>query len=335
MDAVKSADAKPRIQLYDNVKCLLIILVVIGHFTQGYTGVFASINVFIYAFHMPLFIFLSGMFYSPKKIASKATAYICIGILLKGGALLADRLVGGHTDFTLVGGWNVPWFMFVLAVYQVLSYGLRNVPRRFVLFTSVLAACLAGYDKSIGDGLYLSRILVFYPFFVLGQMCDRKKLAEASRRPALRWGGLAVLILWAALCLFVRDKVYLLRYMFVGRRSYAIHEMFQPWGFFWRLFCYAITLVTGFAVLCVVPEGRIPVITTMGNRTLQIYFWHYIIQTLINGYGNRLCVDRPGKILWLMTAVLLAFITGLRPFAFPTEPVLRAAQEPPDMEKQQ
>ena len=318
-----------RICLYDNVKFLLIVLVVIGHFTQGYKGLFQSVNVFIYSFHMPLFLFLAGLFYKGEAVASKAAGYACVGVLLKGCGMLADRLTGGTAALRLLGGWNVPWFMFVLAGYEILSYGLRNVPKRFVLFAAVLTACLAGYDSSVGDGFYLSRLIVFYPFFVLGQMCDREKLAAASRRPALRWAALAVLAAWGALCLLAREQVYPLRTLFLGRKPYAAVQMFLPWGFFWRLLCYAVTLVTGAAVLCLTPSARMPVVTLMGGRTIQIYFWHFIVQTLIAGYGSALCATREGKALWLLLAVLTALVTGLKPFSFPTKQILRAAKGPP------
>ena len=59
-------NAKERIYLYDNVKCLAIILVVIGHAINyltdfdGYT-LEKGMYVMIYSFHMPLFLFVSGL----------------------------------------------------------------------------------------------------------------------------------------------------------------------------------------------------------------------------------------------------------------------------------
>ena len=52
--------------LYDNIKGILIILVVLCHFL-GYAmiksdTVVRSFIIFIYYFHMPLFIFISGYF---------------------------------------------------------------------------------------------------------------------------------------------------------------------------------------------------------------------------------------------------------------------------------
>ena len=57
-------DAKQRYLGYDNIRGILIILVVFGHFLELCPGAVAGSHVYllIYCFHMPAFIFLSGRF---------------------------------------------------------------------------------------------------------------------------------------------------------------------------------------------------------------------------------------------------------------------------------
>lgn len=68
-------DSKSETKLYDIAKCITTILVVVAHSTRMYTskGVFTPLNTsnfltslttYIYSFHMPLFIFLSGSIYA-------------------------------------------------------------------------------------------------------------------------------------------------------------------------------------------------------------------------------------------------------------------------------
>src|SRR5699024_10109746 len=45
-----------------NLKGILIFLVVFGHFIEIYKKEYYELFVFIYAFHMPVFIFISGYF---------------------------------------------------------------------------------------------------------------------------------------------------------------------------------------------------------------------------------------------------------------------------------
>ena len=59
-----------RIALWDNLKLFLIFLVVLGHLTLQYfysSQMFCTVTMVIYTFHMPAFVFVSGLF-SKKAI---------------------------------------------------------------------------------------------------------------------------------------------------------------------------------------------------------------------------------------------------------------------------
>ena len=67
---------KQRIYRYDNVKALLIFLVVLGHMTTDYVSdshLVRWTTLWIYSFHMPAFIFLSGLG-SPGNVAHENTS---------------------------------------------------------------------------------------------------------------------------------------------------------------------------------------------------------------------------------------------------------------------
>ena len=80
-----------RIYKWDNLKCFLIVMVVIGHFVNQYAPIsntMKSLSLFIYSFHMPLFIFLSGLLQKRwsqrcKFQWDKPLYYIMIGYALK------------------------------------------------------------------------------------------------------------------------------------------------------------------------------------------------------------------------------------------------------------
>lgn len=60
---------KNRIYLYDNIKGLLIILVVAGHLLEPFlskNGIKKVIYIIIYSFHMPAFVYCTGVFTSFK-----------------------------------------------------------------------------------------------------------------------------------------------------------------------------------------------------------------------------------------------------------------------------
>ena len=78
---------KERDYFFDNIKAVLIFLVVLGHFLlpiHGEGNVLVLIKRLIYVFHMPLFVFVSGYFskriykdgkYNFKKILYLIKAY--------------------------------------------------------------------------------------------------------------------------------------------------------------------------------------------------------------------------------------------------------------------
>lgn len=88
---------KQRIALWDNLKFFLVTCVVIGHFADQFTDVsyvYDSIFLFIYSFHIPLFIFISGIFHKSVNTTEKAIFFISIGFAYKMCSAIVERLLG-------------------------------------------------------------------------------------------------------------------------------------------------------------------------------------------------------------------------------------------------
>lgn len=95
-----------RHEQFDALKCWAILWVVLGHLAdcRSGSGLFQSIFLFAYAWHMPVFIFLSGLFDRPRDElpAGKVVFFLAIGILYK----LLNFYVGyllGSRSFWLLG----------------------------------------------------------------------------------------------------------------------------------------------------------------------------------------------------------------------------------------
>ena len=214
---------KKRIFMWDNIKFLLIILVVIGHFVNPYTknsGIFKSIFIWIYAFHMPLFILISGMFHKNERIVEKVFSYIMIGVLCRTLiSVVQASLAGKKLKINYFSEESVPWFMYALAAFVLLQYLLRNVDQRKVLVLSIIFACMAGYDSSIGDFLCVSRIIVFYPFYVMGGMINKEFLLRQSEKKQYKVLGGTILAVWGLLCIFALDVCYKLKMCIRDRKK--------------------------------------------------------------------------------------------------------------------
>ena len=99
---------KERDYFFDNLKAVLIFLVVLGHFLLPIHGesVLVVVKRLIYVFHMPLFVFVSGYFakkiykngqYNFKKLLYLIKAYIIFVIAIQIVSVCHDCVVSYHS----------------------------------------------------------------------------------------------------------------------------------------------------------------------------------------------------------------------------------------------
>lgn len=306
---------KQRISLWDNLRFLLIVLVVIGHFSDFFTDQcqgYKSLFLFMYPFHMPLFLFISGHFFRAEKITSKCLYYISIGFLLKLTIYGFTVFSGSNTSFALLSDGGIPWYLFVLAIYTAVTYLLRNQNPVYVLIFSVILACAAGFDKDIGDQLYLSRAIVFFPFYWAGTMINDQLIQNAKKKICVLLIAVGLLIGWGIACIMVPDRLYILRHLLTGRNHYAAD--IWAYGPIYRLFTYLISAIMCFSVTILMPNKRIPCITKMGTNTLDVYFWHWPVFIILSRYlhiRNLFQIGLWGKIGYLGVAVALTVLLSM------------------------
>ena len=318
-----------RIFYYDNLRFFLIAAVVIGHFVEvvlSQSVMYKSIFLWIYAFHMPMFLYLSGMFHKNDKVLPKVMRFVMIGFALKIFRFLEALILNGHATISYFKQGGLPWFMFVLAGYTLLSYILRKFDKRYILIFAIILGLFSGYDSSLGDLFYASRFIVFYPFFVLGEMTSPDMMLKTVQKKWVRLIGILAIAVWTAICVFKLDSVYILRLLFSGRNPFG--DNFGEWAFLYRGLCYVITVIVGFGVMCLIPKKRIPIVSLFGSRTMQVYFWHYTFLSVLLYFhvDAALCTNRIGKLVWLLIAVAVTFITSIKIFGFPTNQIVNACR---------
>ena len=312
-----------RIALWDNLKFILITLVVAGHFADqltDYSSIYSSIYLFIYAFHMPLFIFISGYFHSDRNTTKKVLFYTSLGFLYKIVSFLIDRLNGdSQYIFNLLADSGLAWFMFVLAIYTFVLFLLKDQNKKFILIGSIILACFAGYDKSIGDFLYLSRAIIFFPFYILGTMMKSFDILEFKRKyPLLKVFALLIFVTWVILCITKVDTLYGLRYMFSGRQPFP--DGIISFGPIVRLACYIISAVLGISLILLTTSKKIKWISDFGKNTINVYFWHlnlfYIFKSFID-FNSIYSSFSFGFIVYTIATITVTVILSTKSFNFP------------------
>lgn len=356
----RTSGERSRLYLYDNLKFLLIFLVVLGHFTDGCTidlfGTATSepqlpqsmylnkIFIFIYGFHMPLFMFISGLFHRRRKDekfnGQKVLIFFVLGLTLK-FLLYASRVIFqtkidreevGDLFFNFSGGDGTFWYLFALAAYIAICYVCRNSKPWFVLAFSVVLALFVGYDNAIGDDYSLSRIIVFFPFYYCGYLIDPKKLMELVNRWYIRIVSLIIVGIWAYFSFAKTELVYPLRMLFTGKNSYLDVETvtLMDCTFWHRLLAMAISAVLCFAFIGISVNVRIPFISTGGTRTLQIYFWHRTVIYALTYYGFQQALAQmfPNNwwIYYSLTALAVTAVLSLKIFGKPLDGIMNCVK---------
>lgn len=153
---MKKGVTSQRIQWIDMAKGYGMFFVIIGHWNIPF------ITDYLYAFHIPLFFFLSGVVYSLKKsffsffktkIQRIIIPYICLGITVVFANLLFSMGFGfGLTDIVKEVGllvvqerYTTLWFLACLLILNILMYPLiRFVRSRWQSDFIVSVLCLCG-----------------------------------------------------------------------------------------------------------------------------------------------------------------------------------------------
>lgn len=319
---------KERVYKFDNIKFLTIMLVVVGHIIESFvdkSDMFKSLFIFIYSFHMPLFIFISGLFQkrfsdTNKLKINKVAYYITLGFILK--ILMSFVKSIGKKSFSInfFGGSGIEWFLFIIVMFMITTYLTRKVHPAIVLSLSFVLGCVSGYFDIFNDVLYLSRYFVYLPFYLAGYYLTPELLIKFEKKLAVKIVCGIGMLLYFVLCFRNVDVIYKLRRLFTGRNPFSTLP-FEGCGIQHRLLCYIISALMCMAVICFIPNIKIPFISRMGSNTLGVYFWHNAILftlratpffDIIVSLGDPLY-----KIVLLTFAVLLTLVLSLNVFSAP------------------
>ncbi len=325
-----------RIYKFDNLKFFLILMVVIGHtadFVPDWKKitVLALVRTFVYAFHMPLFIFISGLFYKDKNTSVKAFQFFSIGVLMVGLIFIGNIIIKkpGYPNILIVYG--VPWYMYAMGFYYILVHLLREVNKKTLLIVSLITALLIGYTAHLGDFLALTRVIVFFPVFLLGTMTDKERLLQLSEKKWLKPVSALIVVGWGLAVYRFRPFLLEIASQFSGKNVYAkLPHYLAPYGIWLRLGIFAVAALLCFAFICLSPNRKLPIISVFGTRTLQVYFWHtpFVFALVQYDIAEKLMTTLAGRLFYLALGGVIVLILSLKPFSFPTNLILKHSKKP-------
>jgi len=283
-----------RIYKFDNLKAILIFLVVFGHFLE-LVGGHGLLYRTIYSFHMPLFLFVSGYFarFDRKNIWHRLICpYVVFQILytyFEIYYLHAEKLA-----LTFVRPRWLLWYLFNLIVYELLI-PLLDMPSKRKRLAAVagmtVLALLAGYDNKLGYDFSSARIFTFMPFFFSGYYLSKEKgmamfLDTHTDQTYLMKLGFSVVV--AAVMVRVLAAGLISNQMLYGSYSYDA----ASYNVFVKILIYGMAVLWILIALLLVPDRKIPLFSQIGRYTMPVFLLHGFAVKVIGRYyqeaGERL-----------------------------------------------
>ncbi|MGV9326369.1 acyltransferase family protein [Streptosporangium sandarakinum] len=268
---------KKREPYLDNVKFVLIALVVTGHSLVPTLAAHSSkaAYLFIYTFHMPAFVLVSGylgrnFWNSNAKINKLVDTMLVPYAVVELGYALLRYAVGQKWSLTIIDPAWLNWYLLALVLWRI-STPIWNRMRQPVLVALVISM-VAGFSEISGD-FSIDRFFGLLPFYVIGLVLKPEHF-DLLKPLWVRITGGVVLAGGAAVAILIAPHVSLKPVYY----RYSFKSMDMSWwlGLGVRGAMLLAGLVLSVALLAVVPR-RQTWFSDLGTRTLYAYLLHGVV----------------------------------------------------------
>lgn len=310
----------------DNMKGILIYLVVLGHMLEACLsyGNNRFLYMMIYCFHMPAFIFSSGYFakFRPgriiKNLAVPYVVFQTLYLLFEIYVLGEDMTIQFTKPFFVM--WYLPAMMFwCMLLPMAATPSLKK--RFFILLFTVTLSLICGYDSGMGRLFTASRAVVYLPFFLLGYYCGNGTRYIRERKETSwekKWNRFA--------SFFVRIRYPLVSILmglslagcYLYQEKININWVYEACSYEtgdYSMWFRGVHLLTGLiwtmGFLLFLPNKKLPMLSHIGSSTLPVFLLHgFFVEWL---KASKLFQSIPYKTFFCMIfsfvlVVLLSFL---------------------------
>lgn len=288
--------SKERISWIDVARGIGILLVIYGHGLNAH-----SYRYLIYAFHMPLFFFLSGLVFRKKEdepfivFIKKSVRNLLLPYFIFSFLSISFWIALNYQELTLdvitkqitsifygngTNGWlafnTVLWFLPCLFVTRILFRLMTGMTHKTsVLFSFLILSSLFGYFFSqifptsklfFGIEVALTAV-VFYGLGFLWNYLPEKALQTLQKYSVLSFCLVFIIFLLTA------NLTYILYGLQIDMRANRL----QHFGLF---YASALTGITGTILVCQ-RFGTNKLLAYLGRNTMVLFVWHLIVFSII------------------------------------------------------
>lgn len=283
-------ETSKRVNLWDNIKGILILLVVFGHCIWQFSDstLIADILRYVYFFHMPVFVFVSGYF-GTKKPSAQSIAKLVFAYFIFNSI---TALLYGYTSI-LIPVYSF-WYILALILWRLTADKVDQV--RHAVPVLVVLGLLIGFVPQIDNALGFARFIAFYPFYLAGYHCAKRFAMESSEatEPRERCGvtrskGLLALLIgvgvsFAAISISARTDYS------ISLGSLILNEYKSNWDILTRALMYIVGAAYVVAFVGLTSRKKIRFVTCLGRNSMSVFLIHRVLtltlSTRLEGQGT-------------------------------------------------
>ncbi len=308
--------------LFDNLKFILIILVVVGHLMTSLRDVYVikCLYILIYFFHMPAMIFISGYFAKKSIVDGKLVKNKIFNYILIYAVFQFILMIIGEGEFSIYCAKIGLWYLQLLIAYQLIMPVITRVKPKYLIAISILLCLLVGFDDYAKHTASLSRILVFLPIYLIGYYVTNDHIKKIRENKIFKILAI-ILFMIVGLFIFKYMTTFHFKYdMLYGKDSYDSMGVSNLLGVFIRSSWLFISILLILGLITLVPNKK-TFYSKFGSRTLQVYLLHLILIILLrqNNIFKMLLEYNDFYVIIgsVIGGILITFILSLKVFSYP------------------
>lgn len=302
-----------------NTRFLLIVSVFVGNIIEPLIvrhEEMRALYLWIFSFHMPLFVFVTGYFarysltgqHGKKLLQTIGLQYLIFQTLYSVLDIWAFQVPGIKHSFFMP--YLLCWFLMGHIIWRLAMLLFTFLKLKHPVLIATGLAVLVGYGNFDGAFLSVTRALVFLPFFAIGYSFDYarfKQFLSGYRRVLAGAVSVGLLVYFAAFAAELHPR------WLVGALNYAQMGHSEWYAGVYRFVLYGLQLLSSVGLLAFVPHGK-SIMTDWGTRTLYVFLLHgFVVRlTVFSGILER--VDHPLEIAVLLLCTVGATILLAQPF---------------------
>ena len=311
---------KHRDPYWDNLKFVLICLVVLGHFLLPVKpkGQLARTAFYwIYLFHMQAFVFVSGFTSKSyvardgkeKKLAGFLVTFLTFTVCIELIEFIFTQGIRPQVFVTITGA---PWYMLAMFFWYLMIPLVSRIRPAYALPAAVILAVVCGLIPACGDFLTISRTIVFFPAFLAGYYFDGQWLQKIERKEKIMASAFLIAVFFVLF--FFRGAMADFLKIIYAKSAYSELHFSDGIGCVYRFLWLAVSGLMTISLMCIIPKRNMW-FTYIGGRTLSVYIVHRLIRDVLKYAGLYRFLDSNYSLLAVsvLLSIAVVYITASDP----------------------